>query len=93
MEVVWRSSAKTLEYGICGVGRYGWWGRRRAVIQVWALHSGQLNGGKDVSQRVIGIHVRVIVNAGGFVTIATALQSFFARMRGWQLNVGLEEQL
>jgi hypothetical protein len=37
------------------------------------IASGQLHFGKNVSEGVIGIHVRVIVNAGGFVTIATAL--------------------
>jgi hypothetical protein len=57
------------------------------------IDSGQPYDGKGVSERVIGIHVRVIVNAGGFVTIATALQSFFARMRGWRRNVELEERL
>ena len=47
----------------------------------WRLRflAGQPNVVKDVSDRVIGIHVRVIVNADGFVTIATALPRFFAR--------------
>ena len=39
----------------------------------------QPDDGKDVSEGAIGIHVRVIVNAEGFVTIATALPRFFAR--------------
>jgi hypothetical protein len=51
--------------------RYGD-GRRRFRVR-------QPDDGKDVSERVIGIHVRVIVNADGFVTIATALPRFFAR--------------
>src|SRR5258705_1582280 len=59
MEVVWRCSAKSLEYGIVLGKRYG---RVSAEIP-----GGQLQCGKDVSERVIGIHVRVIVNADGFV--------------------------
>jgi hypothetical protein len=51
--------------------RYGG-GRRRIRIR-------QPDDAKDVSEGVIGIHVRVIVNADGFVTIATALPRFFAR--------------
>jgi hypothetical protein len=71
MEVVWRCSAKSLEYGIRLEERYSGWGRR--------FRGKQPDDGKDVSERVIGIHVRVIVNADGFVTIATALPRFFAR--------------
>jgi hypothetical protein len=41
--------------------------------------AGQPNVWKDVSDRAIEVHVRVIVNADGFVTIATALPRFFAR--------------
>jgi hypothetical protein len=53
----------------------GEWGRRFLVRQP--------DGGKDVSDRVIGIHVRVIVNADGFVTIATALPIMLpARLAG-----------
>ena len=47
----------------------------------------QLHYGKHVSERVIGIHVRVIVNADGFVTIATALPRFFARNARLAANV------
>jgi hypothetical protein len=79
MEVVWRCSAKSLEYGI-GLGE-----RYRQVSA--EIPSGQLQCGKDVSERVIGIHVRVIVNADGFVTIATALPSFFARNGRLAANV------
>jgi hypothetical protein len=68
MEVVWRCSAKSLEYGIWGERGMGGW-RRRFLL-------GQPNVWKNVSDRAIGIHVRVIVNADGFVTIATALPSF-----------------
>src|ERR1700716_535614 len=54
MEVVWRCSAKSLEYGIWGErGMSGW--RRRFLL-------GQPNVWKNVSDRTIGIHVRVIVN-------------------------------
>jgi hypothetical protein len=65
MEVVWRCSAKSLEYGI-GLGE-----RYRLVKAEIAV--GQPHFGKDVSEGVIGIHVRGIVNAEGFVTITTAL--------------------
>jgi hypothetical protein len=45
--------------------------------------AGQPQNGKDVSERVIGLHVRVIVNADGFVTIATALPIMLpARLAG-----------
>jgi hypothetical protein len=64
MEVVWLCSAKTLEYGIWGEGRYGGW--------TWRFRGRQPDDVKDVSERVIEIHVRVIENAGEFVTIATA---------------------
>ena len=59
--------------------RYRGWRRR--------FLAGQPNVGKDVSDRVIEIHVRVIVIADGFVTIATALPSFFARNARLAANV------
>jgi hypothetical protein len=37
---------------------------------------------KDVSERVIGMNVRVIVNADGFVTITTALPILLPGMSG-----------
>jgi hypothetical protein len=46
--------------------------KRRFVVR-------QPDDGKDVSEGAIGIHVRVIVNAEGFVTIATALPRFFCQ--------------
>src|SRR5258705_10625275 len=59
--------------------RYRGWRRR--------FLAGQPNVGKDVSDRVIEIHVRVIVIADGFVTIATALPRFFARNARLAANV------
>jgi hypothetical protein len=60
------SRIRHLEKGDIGVG-----GERFRVRQP--------NDGRDVSDGAIGIHVRVIVYAEEFVTIATALPSFFAR--------------
>src|SRR5258708_16129779 len=51
--------------------------------------AGQTNVGKNVSDRAIEIHVRVIVNAVGFVTITTALPRFFARNARLAANVNL----
>jgi hypothetical protein len=79
MEVVWRCSAKILEYGIWGQGRYGGW-RGEFGAGILGRDSGWgFYGGKDVSEGALGIHVRVIVNAGGFVTITTASPRFLAR--------------
>jgi hypothetical protein len=50
------------------------WEKVAAVIT-----AGQPDDAKGVSEGAIEIHVRVIVNADGFVTIATALMRFFAR--------------
>ena len=52
----------------------------------------QPDDGKDVSDGAIGIHVRVIVNADGFVTIATALPRFFARNARLAAKCGTEER-
>jgi hypothetical protein len=65
MEVVWRCSAKTLEYGIS---------RGESYVGVpERLLAGQPDDTKYVSEGATEIYVRVIEIAARFATIATAL--------------------
>jgi hypothetical protein len=73
MCVVWRGTAKSLEYGIWRGEAY----QRAAVIST----AGQPHDLKYVSEGAIEIHIRVIVFTVGFATITTVLEVNFAPIR------------
>src|ERR1700733_302720 len=82
MEVVWRCSAKTLEYGIWRGERYG-----SATGRVLA---GATSSRERCIYRSNTLHVRVIVIAERFATIATALQRLPSVEHGLAANVEFE---
>ena len=55
--------------------------------------AGQPYDSKYVSEGTIEIHIRVIVIAEGFATIATALQQVPPVEQGWRLMFNFQEQL